>query len=477
MEEVYRVEHDSLGEMKVPAGAYYGANTLRAVQNFPITGNPVDREFIRAMVEVKKAAAMMNLEVHQLNEERAHAIINACDRILAGENLDQFVVDPIQGGAGTSFNMNTNEVIANMATEALGGKLGSYDPVHPNDHVNEGQSTNDVIPTSGKIAMIRYFMELKDEATKLNASFDKKSREFDSYIKMGRTQNQDAVPIRLGQEFAAYTALLKRDVKRFDAAIDALSVVNLGGTAIGTGLNADVNYVKNIVPKLNEVTGLKLKQNEDLIDGTQNLDGFLVASSVLKNYALSLSKIANDLRFLSSGPRSGIHEITLPARQAGSSIMPGKVNPVIPEVVNQMAFAVVGNDMTVTMCVEGGQLELNAFEPVCFYKIFESLRGLKGAIYTFRVHCIDGLTANKKNLEEEVHRSVGIVTALAPHIGYITASRLAKTALATNKSLRDLVLEEKLMTEEKLDRIFNPYAMTHPGIAGKDSDVEEKSEK
>ena len=220
-----------------------------------------------------------------------------------------------------------------------------------------------------------------------------------------------------------------------------------------------------------------MKQNEDLIDGTQNLDGFLVASSVLKNYALSLSKIANDLRFLSSGPRSGIHEITLPARQAGSSIMPGKVNPVIPEVVNQMAFAVVGNDMTVTMCVEGGQLELNAFEPVCFYKIFESLRGLKGAIYTFRVHCIDGLTANKKNLEEEVHRSVGIVTALAPHIGYITASRLAKTALATNKSLRDLVLEEKLMTEEKLDRIFNPYAMTHPGIAGKDSDVEEKSEK
>ena len=477
MEEVYRVEHDSLGEMKVPAGAYYGANTLRAVQNFPITGNPVDREFIRAMVEVKKAAALMNLEVHQLNEERALAIVNACDRILAGENLDQFVVDPIQGGAGTSFNMNTNEVIANMATEALGGKLGSYDPVHPNDHVNEGQSTNDVIPTSGKIAMIRYFMELKDEATKLNASFDKKSREFDSYIKMGRTQNQDAVPIRLGQEFAAYTALLKRDVKRFDAAIDALSVVNLGGTAIGTGLNADVNYVKNIVPKLNEVTGLKLKQNEDLIDGTQNLDGFLVASSVLKNYALSLSKIANDLRFLSSGPRSGIHEITLPARQAGASIMPGKVNPVIPEVVNQMAFAVVGNDMTVTMCVEGGQLELNAFEPVCFYKIFKSLRGLKGAIYTFRVHCIDGLTANKKNLEEEVHRSVGIVTALAPHIGYITASRLAKTALATNKSLRDLVLEEKLMTEEKLDRIFNPYAMTHPGIAGKDSDVEEKSEK
>lgn len=470
MADVFRVEHDSLGEVKVPKQAYYGANTMRAVENFPITGNPIDPRFIRAIVEVKKAAALMNYEVHQLNETRTKAIVSACDRILAGENMDQFVVDPIQGGAGTSFNMNANEVIANMATESLGGELGSYRPVHPNDHVNEGQSTNDVIPTAGKIAMIRYFQDLKEEATKLNAAFEKKSREFDGYIKMGRTQNQDAVPIRLGQEFAAYTAVLQRDVKRFDAAIEALSVVNLGGTAIGTGLNADVKYVKYVVSKLNEVTGLSLCQNEDLIDGTQNLDGFLVASSVLKNYALSLSKIANDLRFLSSGPRSGIHEITLPARQAGSSIMPGKVNPVIPEVVNQVAFAVVGNDMTVTMCVEGGQLELNAFEPVCFYKIFESLRGLRGAIYTFRVHCIEGLVANKKSLEEEVERSVGIVTALAPHIGYETAARLAKSALATNKSLRDLVLEEKLMSAKKLERIFNPYEMTHPGIAGKEED-------
>lgn len=251
MAGAFRVEHDSLGEVKVPKQAYYGANTMRAVENFPITGNPIDPRFIRAIVEVKKAAALMNYEVHQLNETRTKAIVSACDRILAGENMDQFVVDPIQGGAGTSFNMNANEVIANMATESLGGELGSYRPVHPNDHVNEGQSTNDVIPTAGKIAMIRYFQDLKEEATKLNAAFEKKSREFDGYIKMGRTQNQDAVPIRLGQEFAAYTAVLQRDVKRFDAAIDALSVVNLGGTAIGTGLNADVKYVKYVVSKLN----------------------------------------------------------------------------------------------------------------------------------------------------------------------------------------------------------------------------------
>lgn len=471
--EGYRLDHDSIGELEVRENAYYGANALRAANNFPITGNPVDKQFIRAIVEIKKACARMNREVHLITEEEERAIEGACDKLLEGQYLDQIIVDPIQGGAGTSFNMNVNEVIANIANESLGGKLGVYDRIHPNDHVNKGQSTNDVIPTAGKIAMIRYFRDLKEEAKKLIDSVEKKAHEFDDYIKMGRTQNQDAVPIRLGQEFAAYAQVLKRDYKRFDYALDALKTVNLGGTAIGTGLNADRTYVKNVVNKLDEVTGLELEQCEDLIDGTQNLDCYAFASSVLKTYAIDLSKIANDFRFLSSGPRTGIGELQLPSKQAGSSIMPGKVNPVIPEVVNQTAFAVIGNDMTVTMCVEGGQLELNAFEPVCFYKIFESLRSLKGAIYTFRVNCVDGIQADKEYLKSLVERSVGIVTALAPHIGYEKSAKAAKEAIRTGKPIRELVLRDHLVSEENLNRIFDPFEMTSPGIVAEDL-LEEK---
>lgn len=464
----YRREHDSLGEVKVDSNAFYGANALRARENFNITGRTCDDKLIDAILEVKKACAIENEKIGLLTNAQKEAIISACNLLLGGSYRDNFIVDPIQGGAGTSFNMNANEVIANMANQSLGGNLGVYDKVHPNDHVNKGQSTNDVIPTSGKIALIRYFKELYDENIKLINAIEDKADEFKEVYKMGRTQLQDAIPISLGQEFAAYARVLKRDNERFKKAIHSLSFVNLGGTAIGTGLNADKTYVEEIVPVLAEVTGLNLKQNEDLIDGTQNLDGFTYSSSILKTYASNLSKIANDLRLMSSGPQVGIADIKLPARQAGSSIMPGKVNPVIPEVVNQVAFGVIGNDLTVTMAVEAGQLELNAFEPIIFYKLFESLKTLKGAIYTLRVNCIENITANEKYLSDQVEKSVGLVTALAPHIGYEKASVIAHKALETGESVRDLVLFEGLIDANELDEILDFKKMIQPGILDED---------
>lgn len=464
----YRREHDSLGEVEVDRNAFYGANALRARENFNITGRACDDKLIDAILEVKKACAIENEKIGLLTNAQKEAIISACNLLLGGSYRENFIVDPIQGGAGTSFNMNANEVIANMANQSLGGNLGVYDKVHPNDHVNKGQSTNDVIPTSGKIALIRYFKELYDENIKLINAIEDKADEFKEVYKMGRTQLQDAIPISLGQEFAAYARVLKRDNERFKKAIHSLSFVNLGGTAIGTGLNADKTYVKEIVPVLAEVTGLNLKQSEDLIDGTQNLDGFTYSSSILKTYASNLSKIANDLRLMSSGPQVGIADIKLPARQAGSSIMPGKVNPVIPEVVNQVAFGVIGNDLTVTMAVEAGQLELNAFEPIIFYKLFESLKTLKGAIYTLRVNCIENITANEKYLSDQVEKSVGLVTALAPHIGYEKASVIAHKALETGESVRDLVLFEGLIDANELDEILDFKKMIQPGILDED---------
>lgn len=464
----YRREHDSLGEVKVDSNAFYGANALRARENFNITGKTCDDKLIDAIVEVKKACAIENEKIGLLTNVQKEAIISACNLLLGGSYRDNFIVDPIQGGAGTSFNMNANEVIANMANQSLGGNLGVYDKVHPNDHVNKGQSTNDVIPTSGKIALIRYFKELYDENIKLINAIEDKADEFKEVYKMGRTQLQDAIPISLGQEFAAYSKVLKRDNERFKKAIQSLSFVNLGGTAIGTGLNADKTYVKEIVPVLAEVTGLNLRQNEDLIDGTQNLDGFTYSSSILKTYASNLSKIANDLRLMSSGPQVGIADIKLPARQAGSSIMPGKVNPVIPEVVNQVAFGVIGNDLTVTMAVEAGQLELNAFEPIIFYKLVESLKTLKAAIFTLRVNCIENITANEKYLSDQVEKSIGLVTALAPHIGYEKASIIAHKALETGESVRDLVLFEGLIDANELDEILDFKKMIQPGILDED---------
>ena len=460
----FRLEHDSLGEIEIEKDAYYGANSRRARNNFNITGSSMDEEFINAIIEVKKACAIENAKIGLLSLEIKDAIIAAANAVLAGSYRKYIIVDPIQGGAGTSFNMNVNEVLANIANVSLGGELGKYDKVHPNDHVNKGQSTNDVIPTSGKIALIRYFTKLKEENEKLTESLEKKASDFNDVYKMGRTQLQDAIPMSLGQEFAAYARVLKRDQKRFDKAIEALSYVNLGGTAIGTGLNADPVYVKEVVGVLSEVTGLKLSQNEDLIDGTQNLDSLAFASSVLKTYALSLSKISNDLRLMSSGPQVGIGDISLPATQPGSSIMPGKVNPVIPEVVNQVAFNVIGNDLTVTMAIEAGQLELNAFEPVIFFKLFESLKTLRNAINTLRINCIDNIKANREDLAERVEKSIGLVTALAPHIGYEKSAKIAHMAMDTGKSIRELVLEKDLINEDELDKILDFKKMIKPGI-------------
>lgn len=462
-----RKEFDCIGEIEVKKDAYYGANTVRAIENFNITGYMMDINFKNAMVEVKKACAIENAKVGNMTEKKKDAIVKACDMILEGKFAEAFLVDPIQGGAGTSYNMNANEVIANVANELLGGTLGSYEFVHPNDDVNEGQSTNDIIPTSGKVALIRYFNELKEETSKLIESLDNKAKEFEDIIKMGRTQLQDAIPISLGQEFGAYARVIKRDFKRFDLAIQALSCVNLGGTAIGTGLNANEEYVKGVVPVLAEVTGLKLTQNEDLVDGTQNLDSFVYASSILKTFAVSLSKISNDLRLMSSGPQTSVSDIMLPPRQAGSSIMPGKVNPVIPEVVNQVAFLVCGNDTTITMAVEGGQLELNAFEPVIFYKLFESLRTLKNAIYTLRVNCIDGIVANKEKLNKDVEKNLGLVTAISPHVGYMTATDIVHEAQKNKKTIREVTLERKLMTKEELEEALDFKKMIKPGIPGK----------
>lgn len=464
----YRMDKDSIGELQIPKEAYYGAHSLRAKQNFPITGLHTDPEIIKAAVEIKKACAITNNEVGLMEDKKAQAIIKACDKILEGGFEKEFIVDPVQGGAGTSHNMNTNEVVANVAIEILGGELGDYSIIHPNDDVNFGQSTNDVYPTSGKIAIIRYLKVVKEELHKLIESTGKKAEEFDQFIKMGRTQMQDAIPIRLGQEFAAYKKAMERDEKRLDLAIETLSLVNMGATAIGTGLNADENYVKKIVPNLCKVTGLDLKQTEDLVDGTQNLDCFAFVSGILKTMATSLSKIANDMRLMSSGPKTGFGEIILPAKQAGSSIMPGKVNPVIAEVLNQASFITIGNDMTINMCVEAGQLELNAFEATIFYKMFESLKALKGAMYTFRINLMDGIIADEERMKYLVEHSIGIVTALAPHIGYEKSASAAKESLKTGVPIREIILQKKYVSEEDLNRILDLYAMTSPGIVAED---------
>lgn len=464
----FRLEHDSLGELEVPKKAYYGVHSQRAKENFPITGAHTDREIIRGAAEVKKACAITNFEVGMMKEEIKNAITHGADKVIAGDYDNEFIVDPIQGGAGTSHNMNTNEVIANLAIEELGGELGDYSIVHPNDHVNFGQSTNDVFPTSGKLAIIRYIDRVKAELEKLVGSVKQKAEEFDGHIKMGRTQMQDAIPIRLGQEFGAYAAALSRDLERLESAKKAMSIVNLGATAIGTGLNADADYVKKVVPNLAKVTGLDLVQAENLVDGTQNLDGFVYVSGILKTLAVNLSKMSNDLRLMSSGPRTGFGEINLPAKQAGSSIMPGKVNPVIPEVVTQVAFSVIGNDMTVAMSAEGGQLELNAFEPVIFYKLFESFRGLEGAMYTLRVNCIDGIEANAERMEHLVENSVGVITAIVPHVGYEAAAKVAKEAISTGKPVRQLVLDSGIVSEEDLNKIMDLYSMTEPGISAEE---------
>ena len=464
----YRVERDSIGVKDIPEDVYYGVQSLRAAENFHITGLNMHPEIINSLAYIKKAAAITNCEVGLLEKKKAQAIVQACDEIVSGKFHNEFIVDPVQGGAGTSLNMNANEVIANRAIEILGGKKGDYTIINPNDDVNCGQSTNDVIPTAGKMTSLRLLQNLKKQLLRLYDALNEKATEFDHIIKMGRTQMQDAVPIRLGQEFKAYSVAIMRDIHRMDKAMDEMRTLNMGGTAIGTGINADEGYLRRIVPNLTEISGMDFIQAFDLIDSTQNLDPFVAVSGAVKACAVTLSKMSNDLRLMSSGPRTGFGEINLPAKQNGSSIMPGKVNPVIPEVVNQVAFNIIGNDVTITMAAEAGQLELNAFEPIIFYCMFQSIDTLGYAVQTLVDNCIVGITANEERCRYLVGNSVGIITAISPHLGYQKAADIAKKAIKTGESVRSLILKEKLMDEDELNRILDPIHMTEPGISGKD---------
>jgi aspartate ammonia-lyase len=459
-----RQERDSLGDYPVPATAYFGVHTARALQNFHISGIALSTypEFVSALAAVKQAAAMANCELGLLDPRRGDAIIAACVEIRSGALHDEFVVDVVQGGAGTSTNMNANEVIANRALEILGAARGEYEVLHPLEHVNRSQSTNDVYPTAIKVALQVHIAALHATLLDASAAFRAKAAEFRSVLKMGRTQLQDAVPMTLGQEFGTYAVMVAEDADRLLEAARLVSEINLGGTAIGTGLNAHPRYAALACAKLNTITGLTMSTAHDLVEATQDVGAFVQMSGVLKRTALKLSKICNDLRLLSSGPRSGFNEINLPAVQSGSSIMPGKVNPVIPEVVNQVAFEVVGNDVTISMAAEAGQLQLNAFEPIIAHSLFQSLTHLDNACRTLIDRCITGISANEQRLHDSVTNSIGVITALSPYIGYASSARIAKTALHTGRSIPELVVEEGLMTADRVAELLMPESLLSP---------------
>ncbi|CAO3409583.1 aspartate ammonia-lyase [Azospirillum largimobile] len=461
-----RTEHDLLGDREVPADAYYGVHTLRAVENFPITGTPISHypDLVRALAEIKMAAARANHELGLLGAERAEAIVAACREIRAGKLHDQFVVDVIQGGAGTSTNMNANEVIANRALEILGHVRGDYARLHPNEHVNMGQSTNDVYPTALKLATYTGIFRLVEAMGHLRAAFQRKADEFRDILKMGRTQLQDAVPMTLGQEFSTYAVMLAEDEERLKEAALLIREINLGATAIGTGINAHPRYAALACRHLAEISGVPVVTAPNLVEATQDCGSFVQLSGVLKRVAVKLSKTCNDLRLLSSGPRAGFGEINLPARQAGSSIMPGKVNPVIPEVVNQIAFEVIGNDMTVTFAAEAGQLQLNAFEPIIAHSLFKSITHLRQGCIVLADRCVDGITANREHLEAGVRNSIGIVTALNPYIGYANASEVAAEAHRTGRGVAELVEARGLMTAAALAEVLRPEVLTQPRL-------------
>lgn len=454
-----RNESDSIGSLEIPIHSYYGVQSLRGANNFNISGSLINIHFIYNIVKIKKAAAIVNKNAKNLDEKIANAIIVACDEVLEGKFDKEFITDAIQGGAGTSVNMNVNEVVANRATELLGGKLGEY-ICHPNDHVNKSQSTNDVVPTAGKLTILDLTSLLLIELDNLINSLQNKAIQFHNIIKMGRTQLEDAVPIRLGQEFSSYSSAIKRCSNLIKQSLKEMLLVNIGGTAIGTSINTNKDYLSHITIELSKISGYDLSQANDLVDNTQNLDCFVYVSSALKTCAVTLSKMCNDLRLMASGPKTGISEIILPAMQNGSSIMPGKVNPVIPEVVSQVAFAVIGNDLTITMAAEAGQLELNAFEPVIFHKIFESIICLKNAVKTLYLNCIQGIIANEKKCNELLNNSIGIVTALCPYIGYKKSAEIAKEALNSNLTIKEVVLKHKILSEEQLNIILDPTHMT-----------------
>ncbi len=459
-----RIEKDLLGEKSIPANAYWGVHTSRALDNYQITGFPLYNapELVNALVSVKWSAAKANADLNVIPRDIAEAIGKACLEIRQGRLHDQFVVDVIQGGAGTSTNMNANEVVANRAIELLGGKKGNYKLVHPIEHVNASQSTNDVYPTAVKIGLINAIVGLSREMSLLKEAFAEKANQFQHVLKIGRTQLQDAVPMTLGQEFSAFSVMIAEDTLRLQEAISLIHEINLGATAIGTGINTDPEYASRARGYLVELTELELVTAANLVEATQDTGAFVQLSGVLKRIAVKLSKVCNDLRLLSSGPQAGLNEINLPAKAAGSSIMPGKVNPIIPEVVNQVAFEVIGNDVTVTMAAEAGQLQLNAFEPIIAWSLFKSIYHLTAACNTLTINCVQGITANEALLRERVNSSASLATALNPYIGYDQASEIAKLALKTGRRVDELVLEKNLLTKEELSEIVKPEVLTQP---------------
>jgi len=462
-----RIEHDSLGELAVPADRYYGVQTVRALANFPISGIPISSfpALVRALGAIKKAAALANAELGLLAPDVAQAIVQACGEVMEGRHDQDFVVDAIQGGAGTSTNMNANEVIANRALELLGRPRGAYADCHPNNHVNLSQSTNDVYPTAVKIATIWKIAGLKEAMRDLQAAFRTKSTAFAGVLKLGRTQLQDAIPMTLGQEFGAWAVTVGEDIERLGEAALLIHEINLGATAIGTGLNTVEGYAECARRHLAEITELPLVTAFDLVEATSDPGAFVQLSGVLKRIAVKASKIASDLRLLSSGPLGGLGEIQLPAVQPGSTIMPGKVNPVIPEMVNQVCFQVIGNDVTITMAAEGGQLQLNAFEPIIAFNLFQSIQILTRAFTVLRERCVEDIQANEAHCRDLLERSTGLVTALVPFVGYEAAAALAHEALATGRRIRELAQERGVLDGETLDRVLDPATMTRPGRA------------
>ena len=459
-----RTEHDLIGDRELPNTVYYGVHTLRALENFPITGAPISvyPELIRALASIKKAAALSNHDLGLLGGAHCQAILAACDELLAGQWHEQFVVDVIQGGAGTSTNMNANEVIANRALEIMGHAKGEFQHLHPNEHVNMGQSTNDVYPSALKIAAWHGIQGLIESMAYLRRAFEDKALEFKDMLKMGRTQLQDAVPMTLGQEFTTYAVMLAEDEQRLREAQQLICELNMGATAIGTGITAHPDYAAKVIAHLRDITGIPLATAPNLIEATQDCGAFVQLSGVLKRVATKLSKSCHDLRLLSSGPRAGFGEINLPAVQAGSSIMPGKVNPVIPEVVNQIAYEVIGNDVTVSFAAEAGQLQLNAFEPIIAHSLFKSVKHLSAGCRTLADRCVRGITANVQHMRDAVTNSIGIVTALNPYIGYANATAVAQEAHASGASVYDIVLARGLLTREQLDAILRPETLTRP---------------
>ena len=464
MSQPARIEHDLLGSREVPAHAYYGVHTLRAIENFAISGTPLSTysELVKALACVKQAAALANSELGLLDAARTAAIVAACEEIRQGALHEQFVVDVIQGGAGTSTNMNANEVIANRALELMGRERGDYTVLHPNEHLNLSQSTNDVVPTALKVASWFAIYRLVDAMEVLRAAFESKASEFEDVLKMGRTQLQDAVPMTLGQEFSTYAVMLSEDIERLREVTRLICEINMGATAVGTGITAHPEYAGKVCRRLAEITGIPFVTASNLVEATQDAGAFVQMSGVLKRIAIKLSKVCNDLRLLSSGPRAGLGDINLPPVQAGSSIMPGKVNPVIPEVVNQIAFEVIGNDVTVSFAAEAGQLQLNAFLPIIAHSIFKSILHLSNGCLTLANTCVRGITANRERLEEHMSRSIGIITAFNPYIGYAKTTEIAQEALRSGRSVADLILEKKLLTKEQVAQILRPESLTKP---------------